>query len=148
MPTAGPRTGLAPPRGWRQHAHMSSFLLILIIAGAAYLWIRRTREGRERWISRLALPGVWSCDTPEGPSVLEFAGAADEGTFIEQSPGATERGRWRIQGSGMVLESDRGARSYELRLFENGSLGIDGPDRVRRIYVRQRNNVVPLRQRR
>jgi hypothetical protein len=127
---------------------MSSLLLVLIIAGGVYLWMRRARVGRERWVSRLALPGVWSCDTTDGPSVLEFAGAADEGTYIEQSSGATERGRWRIQGSGMVLESDRGVRSYELRLFENGSIGIDGPDRVRRIYVRQRNNVVPLRQRR
>lgn len=127
---------------------MGSFLLLLIIASAVYVWVRRVRAGRQRWLTRLALPGVWSCDTPDGTSVLEFSGESDQGTYVEQSPRATERGRWRVQGSGMVLDSDRGIRSYELRLFENGSIGIDGPDRVRRIYVRQRNNVVPLRQRR
>jgi hypothetical protein len=127
---------------------MSAFLLLIIIASAAYLWVRRVRAGRQRWLARLALPGVWSCDTPDGTSVLEFSGESDQGTYVEQSIRATERGRWRIQGSGVVFESDRGARVYELRIFDNGSIGIDGPDRERRIYVRQRNNVVPLRQRR
>lgn len=127
---------------------MSALLLLVIIAGGVYVWIRRVRAGRQRWLARLALPGVWSCDTPDGPSVLEFSGESDQGTYVEQSTRATERGRWHIHGSGMVLESERGARDYDLRLFENGSIGIDGPDRVRRIYVRQRNNVVPLRQRR
>jgi hypothetical protein len=127
---------------------MSAFLLLIVVASAVYIWIRRTRADRQRWLARLALPGVWSCDTPDGPSVLEFLGESDRGTYVEQSTRATERGRWRIQGSGMVFESDRGERAYVLRLFDNGSIGIDGPDRERRIYVRQRNNVVPLRQRR
>ena len=126
---------------------MSSFLLLLIVVSAAYLWIRRMRAGRERWLARLELPGAWSCDTADGPAVLEFSGESDRGTYVEQSPRATERGRWRISGSGVVLESERGARMYQLRLFENGSIGIDGPERERRIYVRQRSNVVPLRQR-
>jgi len=127
---------------------MSALLLLIIIASAVYVWIRRVRVERQRWLARLALPGVWSCDTADGPSLLEFSGESDQGTYVEQSTRATERGRWRIQGGGMVFESDRGARVYLLRLFENGSIGIDGPDRERRIYVRQRNNVVPLRQRR
>jgi len=126
---------------------MSSFLLLLMIASAAYFWIRSVRAGRGRWIARLSLPGVWSCDTVDGPSVLEFSGESDRGTYLEQSPRATERGRWHLSGSGVIFESERGARRYELRLFDNGSIGIDGPERQRRIYVRQRNNVVPLRQR-
>jgi len=126
---------------------MGAFLLLLIVATAGYLWVKRTRAARERWIERLALPGVWQCDTPGGPSVLEFGGEPTSGRYIEQFGRATERGRWRLLGNAIELESDDGTRTYQLRLFENGSIGIDGPGRERRIYVRQRSNVVPLRKR-
>jgi hypothetical protein len=126
---------------------MALFLLLLIIGSAAYLWVKRTRAARDRWISRLSLPGVWQSDAPNGPWVLEFAGEPTSGRFIERSGRATERGRWRLLGSAIELESESGTRTYELRLFENGSIGIDGPGRERRIYVRQRSNVVPLRKR-
>jgi len=127
---------------------MASLLLLLIIGSAAYLWVKRTRAARERWISRLSLPGVWQSDAPNGPWVLEFAGDPTSGRFIERSGRATERGRWRLLGSDIELEPESGTtRTYELRLFENGSIGINGPGRERRIYVRQRSNVVPLRKR-
>ena len=127
--------------------NMASILLLAILGYAAHLWVKRTRAARERWISRLALPGVWLSDAPNGPWVLEFAGDSTSGQFIERSGRATERGRWRLLGSAIELQSDSGTRLYDLRLFENGSIGIDGPDRQRRIYVRQRSNVVPLRRR-
>ncbi len=124
---------------------MASFLLLAIIVSAAYTWVKRTRAARERWISRLALPGVWQCDAPNGPWVLEFAGDQTSGRYIERSGRATERGSWRLSGNAIELTSDNGTRTFDLRLFENGSIGIDGPGRERRIYVRQRSNVVPLR---
>lgn len=126
---------------------MASFLLMVIIVGTAFLWVKRTRAARDRWITRLALPGVWLSDAPNGPWVLEFAGEPTAGAYVERSGRATERGRWRIQGSAIELEFEGGTRRYEVRLFENGSIGIDGPGRERRVYVRQRSNVVPLRQR-
>ncbi len=108
----------------------------------------KTHAGGARAMDfRLALPGVWQSDAPNGPWVLEFAGEPTSGRFIERSGRATERGRWRLLGSEIELESENGTRRYELRLFENGSIGIDGPGRERRIYVRQRSNVVPLRKR-
>jgi hypothetical protein len=127
---------------------MAAFLLLMIILGATFLWVKRTRTARDRWIARLALPGVWQCDAPNGPWILEFVGDPSSGRYIERSGRATERGRWELRGSAIELESEGGSRSYELRLFENGSIGIDGPGRERRIYVRQRSNVVPLRQHR
>ena len=126
---------------------MASFLLLAILVSAAYTWVKRTRAARERWISRLALPGVWQSDAPNGPWVLEFAGDPMSGRYIERSGRATERGSWRLAGNAIELASDSGTRTYDLRLFENGSIGIDGAGRERRIYVRQRSNVVPLRKR-
>ena len=111
------------------------------------MWVKRTRAARERWISKLALPGVWQSDAPNGPWVLEFAGDPTSGRYIERSGRATERGSWRLLGNAIELESENGTRTYDLRLFDNGSIGIDGPGRERRIYVRQRSNVVPLRKR-
>jgi hypothetical protein len=126
---------------------MASILLLVIIVSAAFMWVKRTRAARERWLSKLALPGVWQCDAPNGPWVLEFAGEASSGRYIERSGRATERGSWRLVGNAIELESESGTRTYDLRLFDNGSIGIDGPGRERRIYIRQRSNVVPLRKR-
>ncbi len=126
---------------------MGSILLLLIIASAAALWVRRVRAQRLRWLSRLALPGVWTCETQDGVSNLELQGDSGSGSYIERNPLATERGRWRIQGSQLILVTEQRERSYDLRLFDNGSIGVDGPGRERRVYARQRNNVVSLRQR-
>jgi hypothetical protein len=126
---------------------MASILLLAIIVSAAFMWVKRTRAARERWLSKLALPGVWQCDAPNGPWVLEFAGEASSGRYIERSGRATERGSWRLVGNAIELESESATRTYDLRLFDNGSIGIDGPGRDRRISVRQRSNVVPLRKR-
>ena len=78
---------------------MAAFLLFVIILGAAFLWVKRTRAARDRWIARLALPGVWQCDAPNGPWILEFAGDPTSGRYIERSGRATERGRWRLTGT-------------------------------------------------
>ncbi|HET6472917.1 MAG TPA: hypothetical protein VFG38_13810 [Pseudomonadales bacterium] len=126
---------------------MAGLLVVLIIATACYLWVKRTRAARDRWIARLSLPGVWQCESPGGRWVLEFVGEPTAGRYTEQSGRATERGRWRLLGNEIQLETDAGTRTYQLRLFDNGSIGIDGPGRERRIYVRQRSNVVPLRKR-
>ncbi len=126
---------------------MGTLVLLAVIGGVAYLWVVRTRTARERWIARLSLPGVWQSDAPGGACVLEFVGDPTSGHFIERVGRAIERGRWRLAGTAIELESERGTRRYELRLFENGSIGIDGPEREHRIYVRQRSNVVPLRKR-
>jgi len=45
-----------------------------------------------------------------------------------------------------VLEPRRGkATALDVRLFDAGKIGIHGPGREHRVYVKQRSNVVPLR---
>jgi hypothetical protein len=127
---------------------MGRLVLLLAVVAAVYLWIRQSRIARQRWLARLALPGVWSSDTEAGDVTVEFQGEPDHGSYVETDRHTTERGRWRIEGSQLWLSSESGERAYELRLFADGSIGVDGPGRERRVYVRRRNNVVPLRQRR
>lgn len=127
---------------------MAGLILLLAVAAAVYLWIRQARISRQRWLARLALPGVWSSETEEGEATIEFQGEPDHGSYVETHRRTTERGRWRIEGNRLCLSGNGDERSYELRLFADGSIGIDGPGRERRIYVRRRNNVIPLRQRR
>jgi hypothetical protein len=127
---------------------MTGLVLLLTVAAAVYLWVRQARIVRQRWLARLALPGVWSSDTPHGEVTIEFQGEPDRGSYVETQRRTTERGRWRIEGSQLWLDGDDGERAYDLRLFDDGSIGIDGTGRERMVFVRRRNNVVPLRQRR
>ena len=105
------------------------------------------RAGRLHWLERLSLPGTWRCDEPN--ATLELRGGLARGDYVETSAGATERGRWALHGHTLTLTTSRGeAREYDLRLFDEGRIGIDGPARPRRVYQKQQTNVVPLRRRR
>jgi hypothetical protein len=49
-----------------------------------------------------------------------------------------------------VLEPQSGSPNgplitLDLRLFAEGKIGLHGPGRERRIYVKKRSNVIPLR---
>jgi hypothetical protein len=105
------------------------------------------RATRVHWLERLSLPGTWRCDTES--STLELRGDLMEGEYVETSASGTERGDWSLHGHTLTMTPARGATNeYDLRLFEEGEIGIDGPGRERRIYRKQQSNVVPLRRRR
>lgn len=126
---------------------MWTLVFLLLIAMLAIAWARSMRAGRTHWLERLGLPGTWRCDEPS--TTLEFRGDLSEGDYVETSAGGTERGEWELHGHTMTLTPARGSpRDYELRLFDDGEIGIDGPGRERRIYHKQQSNVVPLRRRR
>ena len=57
-------------------------------------------------------------------------------------------GRWQVRGSNLELISDAGETlTLEMRLFDAGRLGLDGPGHEQRIYERVADNVIPLRRR-
>ena len=60
-----------------------------------------------------------------------------------------ERGSWALQGHRLILVPDADAEplTYDLRFFDERKIGIDGPGRERRVYSKERSNVVPLRRR-
>lgn len=123
---------------------MASLLVVCAVAVMAFVWIRGTRRNRVRWLERLQLPGAWECETVSGR--LEFKGATDAGRFHLREAGREESGDWHLEGHTLYL-TRKGAQpvAYDLRFFDDGKIGIDGAGLERRIYLRVKSNVVPLR---
>ena len=128
---------------------MSSAFLVVMVALAAFVWVRRNQRARRAWLARVNLAGTWECPQDDATSVLEFSGGPAEGRYTERTQEQRDEGRWLLHGSHIRFESDQsgGPTDCVFRLFGDGSIGIDGPGRERRIYVRRVSNVVPLRQR-
>jgi hypothetical protein len=126
---------------------MASLLLVIVVAVVVVVWIRGTRRNRLRWLERLDLPGIWHRHNEEG--TLELGGELDTGSYRFREPQADEHGTWVLEGHRLVLTAnlDKTPRAYELRFFDNGKIGLDGPDRPHRVYVKEPSNVVPLRRR-
>ena len=125
---------------------MGSLILVIAAAALAFFWIRGTRRNRVQWLTRLDLPGIWEREGEWGR--LEISGELDRGTyrFSDGGSGADESGRWLLEGHTLVLTPENGdSDDYDLRLFQEGKIGIDGPRRERRIYQKVPSNVVPLR---
>lgn len=123
---------------------MSSLVVIIVVAGLCYLWVRANRQSRRRWLERLDLPGTWVWEEHDGE--LELDGELDGGRYRLRDGDQEERGEWHLKGHDLVLEPRSGARTeLDLRLFTEGKIGIHGPGRERRVYVKKRSNVVPLR---
>ena len=123
---------------------MASLLVVLVVAAGCGYWIWLTRVQRRRWLERLDLPGTWTWQDNDGELVLD--GELDGGGYRLRDGDSEERGDWRLEGHDLVLERrGGGATSLDLRLFDQGKIGIHGPGREHRIYVKARSNVVPLR---
>jgi len=132
---------------------MRLLLIAALIAGIGWVLYRNVQERRQAWLGRLSLPGRWQGEQDGIHYRLELSGQADEGDYVEINEGPEgkreERGRWRVVGSNIEFEpTDAGVSSCELRLFESGRIGVHGPGRERRIYVRSGDNVVMLPRRR
>ena len=124
---------------------MGSFLVVLLVTAFCVTWVRASRRSRRRWLARLDLPGRWEWQDHTGS--LELEGDLDQGRYRFVETGSEEQGRWLLRSHELVLQpDDEGAvTALDVRLFEEGKIGIHGVGRERRIYVKQRGNVVPLR---
>ena len=125
--------------------------LLLFLVWCGVLFWRRSVSQRRRWLKRLNLPGTWRWQ--DGDSTLSLSGELATGSFLLREEGLQCSGRWRLLGHRLELHPVRGELEltpsspyvFDLRLFELGSLGLDGPGRERRVYARGTENVVPLR---
>lgn len=123
---------------------MSSLLVVIVVAAVCVLWVRANRQSRRRWLERLDLPGTWIWEAHDG--VLELEGGLDRGRYRLRDGDSEERGEWQLQGHDLVLEPRIGRPSrLDLRMFSEGKIGVHGPGREHRIYVKKRGNVIPLR---
>ncbi len=124
---------------------MATLIVVIAVAALAFAYVRGTQRNRLRWLERLDLPGIWHWEGHDG--TLELAGSFEEGHYRFREPEGNESGRWALQGQLLVLTPESGSESanYDVRLFDEGKIGVDGPGRSRRIYVKEHSNVVPLR---
>ena len=127
---------------------MTALIVVVVAAALVTLWIRGARANRRQWLSALSLPGTWARQNAASQSILSLRGGLGEGHYTLREDGSAEEGEWRLLGHTLRMRPDGGeAVDYDLRAFGDGTIGIDGPGRERCVYVRRRDNVVPLRQR-
>ena len=129
---------------------MISYLLVAVIFGAAAYWLRGMRRARREWLTQLNLPGTWRLDVQDGARLLRLGGSLDGGRYVARDGMDEEHGDWRLSGHTLVLNPDGDAgegQRFDLRQFDTGRIGIDGPGREREIYVKRADNVIELRAR-
>ena len=133
---------------------MTLWLLVLGVGALIFAWSRKARKARAEWLRSLNLVGKWELQSggPETPArrSLTLTGTRSAGNYVARNGDAIERGEWRLSGHTLTLAATEGEgagegpKRYELRLFEAGRIGIDGPGREREIYIKREGNVVPL----
>ncbi len=137
---------------------MSTWLVIVAACAIAAWWMLNLRRNRDGWLKQLNLLGKWELEQPQNNALasaraqrsLTLSGTLAAGTYVARTGDAIERGEWRLAGHTLTLaptegESQAGGpKRYELRLFEAGRIGLDGPGRKREIYVKREGNVIPL----
>ena len=111
------------------------------------VWIVRTRAARRSWLQLLDLPGVWGLEGSEDAKVsIEFFGTPRDGQYIESLQDKIVAGNWRLSGSSLILTpNQQEGQKFEIRSFDVGRIGINGPGRDKQIYRKRANNVVPMR---
>ena len=125
---------------------MGSLLVVIAVTALVVVWVRGTRRNRLRWLSRLDLPGIWEREGESGR--LELTGELDEGRFriLDGEGNADRAGFWRLEGNSLIFTTDgEQPLKCDLRLFQEGKIGVDGPGLERRVYQKVPSNVVPLR---
>lgn len=127
---------------------MAPLVVLLVVAVVATMWIRSVKAKRQRWLRELNLPGTWDLQNGTSPVVLELRGRLSQGRYVARAGSTAEEGDWRLLGHTLTLTPDGSDRvDYDLRMFDAGTIGIDGPGRQQQVYVKRRDNVVSLRQR-
>ncbi len=129
---------------------MVRVLIVVALIALVAMALARMRATRTAWIRALQLPGRWIAETDDGRFALELAGGPDRGTYVESlvddEGHAPEAGAWHVDGNALCLRAHEGGEERcELRAFGDGSIGLDGPRRIGRVYRRGAGNVVPLR---
>jgi len=127
---------------------MNLLFFIAVVALGAYVFVRRSRDARRRWLERVHLQGSWEWHSGAAASSIDFTGGPAEGEYVETTATSRQRGRWTLHGGSVRFAPEQGTPfECRFRLFEDGSIGIDGAGRERRVYTRRASNVVPLRSR-
>ena len=120
-----------------------SFVVVLIVAGAVFLYLRATRKARRAWVERMDLPGRWRWQAGDAELVLQ--GSLEKGTFELVEDNQVWQGTWQLRGQSLLLVSREREEVLDLHFFKPGSIGLEDTTGVRRLFAKETTNVVPLR---
>lgn len=131
---------------------MIGYVLMTAIVVAAFVYLRSVRMARRRWLTQLNLPGAWHRDAAGERRLLRLGGELEGGRYVALDGSREESGVWRLSGHTLVLHPDDSddpdaSQHFDIRLFDTGRIGIDGPGREREVYVKRADNVIELRAR-
>ena len=126
--------------------------LLGVVAVVVLRWVRATKRARVEWLRAVNLIGRWERQAEDGNGQarsLTFTGDLAAGGYAAKDGETVEKGDWLLRGHTLTLSPAEGdSTEFDLRLFQPGKIGLDGPGREREIYVRSSDNVIPLRLRR
>lgn len=127
---------------------MNSLVILCVVAVVILFWILRTRSARRRWVEDLDLIGQWDLEGENANNDrIEFIGTrGDAGNYMASTNDTLESGNWYLTSYFLVLEPNNSEPvRHELRRFEPGRIGINGPGRERQIYRKKRvSNIIKL----
>ena len=121
---------------------MMPLLVVLLVGGLVFLYMRANKAAKTKWLNTLDLPGHWNLQ--DGDGSLALAGNLDGGSYVLRESDREERGDWRVLGSTLLLEVNGIQRKLDLHLFRAGQLGVEDDSGQRKIYFKESSNVVPL----
>ncbi|NKB98549.1 MAG: hypothetical protein GKR90_08670 [Pseudomonadales bacterium] len=130
---------------------MMQVLVVAFVAICIYLYVRSKHLAKERWLTRLDLPGLWQWQ--EGDATLMLSGSFDKGSFVATEADSQDqagepkitRGEWRLVGHELTLTAPGFNQALEVTLYQPGSIGLEDESGIRRAYAKESSNVVPLR---
>ena len=127
---------------------MGSLVIFGAVGFVLLFWIIWTRSARQRWVRDLDLIGQWDLEGDNPDQVrIEFIGTrGDQGNYMASEGDTLESGNWHLTSYYLVLEQLGGeSNRYELRRFDQGLIGINGPARPYQTYRKKKlANVIKL----
>lgn len=127
---------------------MNVSLILGVVAVVILFWILRTRTARRKWVEELDLIGQWDLEGENAnKDRIEFIGArGDSGNYMASTDDTLESGNWHLTSYFLVLQPNDGESvRHELRRFEPGRIGINGPGREKQIYRKKRvSNIIKI----
>lgn len=120
-------------------------LLVVILVAAAllgYAYFSSLRKARRAWLVKLDLLGIWHWQ--EGNAQLALSGQLSSGQFVYFDGEREQSGNWRLQGHQLQLTAQDDSQAFELHYFKPGQIGLEDNRGLRRVFVKETSNVVPL----
>ena len=132
---------------------MLQVLVVGVVALGIFFYMRSMRLAKENWLKKLDMPGLWHWqeEGQGGRATLTLTGTLDKGNFVaveQVDQGSGERvikGEWRLTGHRLELVASGYRQTLDVTLYQPGSIGLEDETGIRRAYVKESTNVVPLK---